>query len=502
MTSHPSTDEQPLDGLDACGTLMAAQEALRRRRSAEVSELELVAHWADLHATDPALDPEWFAADGTPLPRPPGAERLVRLGGDGTPSVRDLALAELAVAREERLQSTRAAVADVLDLRHRLPRVWRAVLDLRLEPWVARKVAVLARVLDAARCPLVDRAVAAAVGHAPGKLLALAQAVVVEADPEGHAGRVDAERLRRYATLTRTDEAGMRTLVARLDAGDACAVGATITRVSEILALLARDEHERSGAPVPCRDRLRAEAVTWLARPAELLALLLEHADDPVEPDLPAEPDPCAEPEAPEPGLLAFPAALLDALRAHDLRSLRPRAVLFLHLHQHALERSAGVARVEGLGPVALDQLHELLGHHQVSVRPVLDLAEQVSTAAYEFPATIRERLHLLHDGDAFPHAATRPTPASGRLDHDHVVPHDATGPPGQTSVANGQPLTRSSHRAKTHLAYTCDPLGPGRVRWRTPHGLTRVVDHRGTHAAHDPSPGERRWRRLLDDAA
>ena len=45
---------------------------------------------------------------------------------------------------------------------------------------------------------------------------------------------------------------------------------------------------------------------------------------------------------------LAFPADLLTALRAVDLRPLAPRAVLHVHLHEAALHGTPGVARVEG----------------------------------------------------------------------------------------------------------------------------------------------------------
>ncbi|NYG56271.1 hypothetical protein [Nocardioides perillae] len=486
MVSDPDRG-LPLDERGASSTLALASALLRARREVEAEELRVVAHWADLHSTDPADEREPGARVVL------GGERLRWFGGEGTPGVRELATYELALAREEGVQATRSLLADTLDLRHRLPATWAVVQCCELPVWVARKVAAMSRVLPLACCGVVDRAVARAVGQAPRKVLELAEAKVVQADPEGHAARAEVERLRRYATFTRRDAAGMRTLIARMHAGEAAAVDATITRVAEILEAQARAAHDHplgagSGpvAPVPTRDQLRAEAVAWLARPADLLVLLLEHADDAPPDDLP--PEPTDEPTE-RSGLLAVPARLAEALRSRDLTSLRPRAVVFLHLHQDAVERRAGVARVEGLGPVALDDLAGLLGQHRVSVQPVLDLADRVSTAAYEFPEALRQRLHLLFDGDAFPHAATCPGPGSSRVDHDHVVPWHDTGPPEpsrpsdqQTSVGNGQPLTRGAHRAKTHLPYVCEPLDLGVVRWTSPHGLVRVVDHRGTH--------------------
>ena len=107
----------PIDELDASATLTALEDGVRRRRSTEVDDLLLVAHWADLHASDPRLDPR--AAPG--LPRPPGGDRLDQIGGEGTPKVRELSLCELGIARGVHTLAARSALADVLDLRHRLP---------------------------------------------------------------------------------------------------------------------------------------------------------------------------------------------------------------------------------------------------------------------------------------------------------------------------------------------------------------------------------------------
>ena len=96
----------------------------------------------------------------------------------------DLSLCELAVARGQHTNAVRALVADGLDLRHRLPELYTAVLEGDCDLWVARKVASMTRHLDPAGAALVDRAVAEAVGQAPGRLLGIAEAKVMEADAE------------------------------------------------------------------------------------------------------------------------------------------------------------------------------------------------------------------------------------------------------------------------------------------------------------------------------
>ncbi|MFC6285385.1 hypothetical protein ACFP3Q_05570 [Nocardioides sp. GCM10027113] len=448
---------------------------MRARREAEVRDLLLVARWADLQGTDPGEDPR----PDPSLPRPPGGDRLVPVGGEGTPMVRELTLCELGIARGVHTLAARKAVADVLDLRHRLPQTWSLVLDLDAEPWLARKVATMCRHLPVAVVGVVDAAVADAIRtEAPSRVMAIAEAKVIEADPAGHAARIAAERERRYVALTRPDATGLRTIVARVTAGDAAWIDATVARVAEILA--ARPGH--ADTPV---DDLRAEAAGWLARPAELTRLLLEGAEVPAE--VGEEPDREAqglEPDDTPCRALAFPADLLDALREVDLEKLRPRSVLYVHLHEAALTGMAqSVARVEGLGPLALAQLGDLLGHSRVTVKPVLDLAHHHSVNAYEHPEAIRERIHLIRPGDAFPHASA----VSRNTDLDHPVAFDPHGPPGQTSCRTSQPLGRRGHRAKTHLGYTATPAAAGTTIWRTPHGLHRRVDGSGTHHLDPP---------------
>ena len=138
------------EDLDAAETLAAVESAVRDRRAAEVRELELALHWADLHAHDPHDDGQ---------PRPPGAARLVQLGGAGTPKVVDLSICELAVARGQHSLTVRTLVADGLDLRHRLPELYAALREGRCDLWVARKVASMTRRLDPAAAASVDRAV-------------------------------------------------------------------------------------------------------------------------------------------------------------------------------------------------------------------------------------------------------------------------------------------------------------------------------------------------------
>jgi hypothetical protein len=436
--------ETPLADLDTRATLARAASATRRRRAVEVEDLEVLSHWAVLHGDPDAVRP---------------GDRLRRFGGEGTPELWELSTAEIAIERQVHPASCDRAIADVLDLQHRLPLTWNVVRRLDGEVWVARRVAAMSRALPLAVVGVVDRAVSAAIaGQAPSRVLAICEAKVIEADPGAHQAKLEEQRRTKYLGLGRVDEFGLRHLVARVEAGDAVWIDATADRVADILAKTETDEE-------PARDELRAEAMGWLARPAELLALPLEHGTD--------------DQALMESRATAFPADLLDQITHANLARLRPRAKLYLHCHRDVLAgETTGVVQVEGLGPMLPDGALELLARTtRVDIQPVIDLAEAVSVNAYEHPDALAERVHLLAVGDYFPYA----TCLTRDVDLDHPAPYDPGGPPGQTGTHNSGPLTRRHHRAKTHAGYTAEQIGPGRYLWHTPHGRPYLVDHTGT---------------------
>ena len=114
MAQPPAT---ALDELDPVQTLAHAGDCLRARRAGEVEEMRVAAHWAALHGQ--ARD------ERDPMTQP---------GGDGTPALREHAIVELAMARQSHPATTRALIADTLDLQHRLPRTWAQVVSLACEP--------------------------------------------------------------------------------------------------------------------------------------------------------------------------------------------------------------------------------------------------------------------------------------------------------------------------------------------------------------------------------
>jgi len=455
------TAVRELSGLSSTVLLELARAGVVQRRRVEVEDLRVVQAWADAHSADPRRDP------GTSR-RVWAEDRLVHPGGEGTPGVREFSIPELAMAREQSVSACERDLGDVLDLAHRLPLVWELTRRLECPVWLARKVARLTRRLPADRVGIVDAAVAEAIGgEAPGRVLAICEAKVIEADPVAHAERVETQRRRRYVGLSRTDEYGLRHLIARVAAGDAVWIDATLDRVADLIG----ERHPGAG-----RDELRSIAMGWLARPAELLQLLLGAQGD--------------SPETTR--ATAFPADLLQALATAKPERLRPRVQLYVHLSDLALSAlalaglAAPVARVEGIGPLLADST--LFAGCEVRVRPVIDLNDRIDLNCYEHPARLAERRRLATPGDYFPYATAVPG-ISGKIDLDHPTPYDPDGPPGQTGLHNSGPLGRRHHRWKTHAGYTSRQCGISRWVWRTPHEQYYLVDHHGTHRI-DPEQG------------
>lgn len=450
-----------IDDLSARGVLLAAEDARRREMVAQSDMLALAAHWCDLHG---AMDYDEEARVA------PGDQELVGIGGAGTPDVEEFAAAEFGAMIHKPPMAARNLMADALDLRHRMAHCWRAVQEQRLEAWVARKIASMTRKLSRPAALYVDAAIADHLESlSPGRLLALVDAKIIEADP------VLAEECRVAAEQTRfvrstNDEQGLKTLIARATAGDVTVFEAMVDRIAEILAARGDDD------PVDVR---RSNAIGILARPAEARRLLLEAAHHAGVPADVAEAEMTGEvvpPDGP---------SLRELLEATDPTALRAPVRLFVHVTDDAIRGGNAVARVEGHGAVIVDQVREWLGHAHVTVTPVLDVRNQRPVDGYEFPVRIKESAHQLHPADPFPWAMS----TSRARDGDHCreyVPISRGGPPGQTSLDNCARLGRHHHRIKTFGRWSLTCLSPGRFLWRSPHGFWFLVDQDGTHRIPD----------------
>ena len=126
-------------------------------RAAERGKLRLAAQWCVVNpATADTGTATWAGASmlGGDL------DADESLGGDGTPAVSAFAAEPVAAALGVSTVTGMALIADALDLQHRLPRIWRLVEALAVEPYKARHVAQATHKLSREAAAYVDQALA------------------------------------------------------------------------------------------------------------------------------------------------------------------------------------------------------------------------------------------------------------------------------------------------------------------------------------------------------
>ena len=231
-------------------------------KAAGCRKLVVAAAWADAHSdTDRPDKTETMAA-----------ERLISLGPAGCPPVTETAPGGLAIAFQTSLGGAKAIIGDALNLRHRLPRLWRRVQAGEVHSWKAREVAKRTTHLSPLHAFQVDTLVS---GHL--ELLAwrrfekVLDATLLHVDEATYQQRSAQARTHRDVWATQSAD-GLRTLIARCDAGDITIFLALVDRLAQALADDGDDD------PIGAR---RAKAIGIAGYPERALDLLLLHAVDP-----------------------------------------------------------------------------------------------------------------------------------------------------------------------------------------------------------------------------
>jgi hypothetical protein len=450
-----------LDGVAAADTTSLTAVIAERHRAmvqAEADLLVLAAVWADHNGSDPFPDAKSLG------PHSSATEQVRVLGGEGTPAVWEFAAAELGAVQEMSPYAASRLIADALDLRHRLPRLWRRLVAGEVRAWKCREVAKATRHLSQEAADLVDRAVADVIVSLPwGRFLNRLSGKIIEADPADAEARAAAYAAERFVR-TGQSEHGLKTLVARAAAGDVIWFAAMVDRIA--LALAADGDCDTL-------DVRRSKAIGVLAQPARAVLLLSRARTPSLDEDGEASEE-LGPPECAVRGL--------EALQRVDPERLMPPVTVYLHLHEETVRSGGGAARCEGVGPLVLSQVRELLATGcKIRLQPVIDPTDAASVDCYEAPQRIREALHLRSPADVFPFA----TMVGRRMDFDHTTPYLSPahgGPPGQTGLANGGFLSRFHHRLRTHGRWRIRQPDPGSYLWRSPHGWHFLVNGTGTH--------------------
>ncbi len=223
-------------------------------------KLVLAAAWADAHSS---VD----HPDGGLL-----VEQLVALGPVGCPLVAETAAAGLVLPFQTSVQGVRGWIGDALNLRHRLPVLWARVVAGEVHHWKARAIAQQTAQLNPVTAGLVDAQITRWVEQLPwASLLRALEAVILQVDEGAYQERERLAAAKREVRAT-PSEHGLRTLIARGEAGDVAMMLALYGRVAEALA----DEGDED--PLPVR---MSKAIGVIANPARLVDLLARHHDDP-----------------------------------------------------------------------------------------------------------------------------------------------------------------------------------------------------------------------------
>src|SRR3954469_15370564 len=113
------------------GVLAFARAETAAVQAGEVNRLKAAVAWAAMHSVASMDDAATW----------PGTEGELALAGPGAPLVAEFAVAELAIALGVTTDAGRAFLGLAMELRYRLPRLWKRVTAGDLPPWRARKVA-------------------------------------------------------------------------------------------------------------------------------------------------------------------------------------------------------------------------------------------------------------------------------------------------------------------------------------------------------------------------
>ncbi|WP_132152990.1 HNH endonuclease signature motif containing protein [Kribbella antiqua] len=248
--------DDDLDELDTADLLVAAAQFVDIQEHAAVRLLEAALAYADRHAVVNYDSGEVL----------PGTERLKVYGGDGCPGVAEFAPLEFGAVTRMSTGAAASFIGEALALRHRLPRIWAAVLAGNAVAWRARKIAHACLSLSLEAAAIVDRRVVGIVNTVtPTKLATIVKAAMWEADPDLAKAHAEAVAKARGVYVGPSDDHGTKRFWVRAAAGDVIRFDATINDIAHALKIL--------GDPDTLDER-RAKAIGWIADPAAAHHLL------------------------------------------------------------------------------------------------------------------------------------------------------------------------------------------------------------------------------------
>jgi hypothetical protein len=473
--------------------LAAARDRRRVADAAEADLVELAVQWAVLHPVD-SLEVDPAVIDV------PGADTDMTIAGPGAPQITEFCVAEFAAAVGLSTDAGKRFLGDAIELRYRLPRLYRRVVHGTLQAWKARTIARATLRLSAEGAAFVDAQVAH-VAHKIGPI-ALDRLVLTATCrymPEEMQRLIDQGLDARHVTIhrpIRPSITGTWELTAELDIADALDLEAALAAGAAQRAALGSAE---------TLDVRRSQTLGDLARHQPTLDLpsLVEHpATATAESGAPAVAETLGGPPSQlEPGQpAAMPVSGEPAEPTNGRRAPgrcvphRRHVVLYVHLSQAALAGQDPLARLEHAHTIiSTDQVKTWCASPattQITLTPVLDLTTCDEVDSDAVPHRLRDKITVRDHTCVFPWC-TRParphhpdpdghgrSPGGHGCDADHIHPRSRGGP---TCTCNLAPLCRRHHRLKTHSPWTYTTLEPGTYLWSSPHGYQLLRDPSGT---------------------
>ncbi|GAA2144156.1 hypothetical protein GCM10009844_17390 [Nocardioides koreensis] len=439
-----------VEDLDPDWLLALLDDAKIAARVAERSKLRLAAQWCVRHPATTDTGVATWAGDA--LPGVLNADES--LGGEGTPAVSAFAPEPVAAALGVSTLAGMKLIADALDLQHRLPRIWRLVEDLRVDPWKARHVAQATHPLSREAAGYVDAQLAPKLASCGFAAIQTAVAMAIaKYHPELLEQREKTGKKGWHVTL-RHPAPGDVDGTSYLDvAGDTLDLTAFHDLVCDQAAAL------KALGDTDDLEIRKAKALGVIAAQQATLGL-----------------------QAPEPAAPTTPVR-----RRQTIFYVHASLADLLHLNLEGTDDGRpGVGEVEKLGPATLAKIRAWLGRSgDVVIRPVLDLNACPAVDGHDPSEEIRQ-IVILRDG----HCVFPWCPVDARhTDLDHIEPYlplDEGGPPGQTNPHNLGCLCRRHHRCKTSGRWRYRRRPDGSYEWHGPHGRSYLVTPLGTIQLHN----------------
>lgn len=342
----------------------------------------------------------------------------ITLAGDGAPLIAHGCVGEFAAVIGTTTNGGRAYLADALELAHRLPRLYAEIQAGRLSSWKGRRIASETVVLPPEAAADLDTRIAPVARKLSARATQqMIDETIAQVMPDHAQQLADASSTQRVVVDHRqVSFLGTSTVYGALDLADALDLDGALDREAELI--------KQSGCEASL-DVRRAMALGRLAR--------------------------------------------------GEATTGRP-VTLYVHLPADTDNPTALVENGSGPHLLTQAQVAAWCGNPDVAVtvKPVIDLRDPLTSAAYEVPDRMKEHVELRDRTCVFPYC----TRAARACQKDHVDPFENGG---ATRTENLGSLCQHHHNLKTHAGWAYTPIEPGVFLWRSPHGYRFLRDHQGT---------------------